>query len=115
MLAGIVLTALSALMVALGWWAFVHPLRERGERPAAERRPQLSRAYGGDPVVSENEVRVPRELTAEWADRTQIWAALVAENALLADRLAGRIDREVYRGGMLALALRYEPASDDRR
>lgn len=60
-------------------------------------------------------MRVPPDLTAEWANRAQIWSALLAENALLADRLAGRLDRQAYRGRMVELAWRCEPARGDRK
>lgn len=114
MVIGIVLTALSAVAVALGWWMFMASPRKRDGSSVGARRADPG-VLSGDPHTQQESVRVPPELTADWANRAQIWSALSAENALLADRLAGRLDRQVYRGRMVELAWRCEPARDDRR
>lgn len=111
MLGGLVLAAVSAGVVALGWWALAGPKHRWRGRPAEERRREHLETPDGEARVSND--RVP-ELTTEWADRAQIWAALRIENALLADRLAGRLGREAYRGSVVALAWECEPARDDQ-
>ncbi|GAB4585636.1 hypothetical protein [Nocardia sp. IFM 10818] len=115
MVTGIVLTVVSAVAVGYAWWAFVEPLAKRhrstGDRPTA-----ASAVYRRDPpLTAESDTRIPPHLTADWADHAQIWSALLAENALLADRLANRLDRNTYRTLMAELAQRCEPAQGDRR
>ncbi|BAW07564.1 hypothetical protein [Nocardia seriolae] len=109
----IALAVASAVLVEIMWWRVVERPRKRRARAGAERRAD-PRAVAADRFGPPDEVRVPPELTPEWADRTQVWAALTIENALLADRVAGRLDRRSYRERMVELAWRCEPARGDR-
>ncbi|MBF6135201.1 hypothetical protein IU501_19645 [Nocardia otitidiscaviarum] len=112
---GVALVAVSALVVAFGWWKWVEP-RWRRYSGADDRRSttRIARSpFSDNSSTLEQVMEIPPELTADWADRGQVWPALKVENALLAERLAGRLGAADYRRRLAELAWRCEPASDE--
>ncbi|WP_147471785.1 hypothetical protein [Nocardia stercoris] len=83
--------------------------RTRGARPRRRPAPVPTPATAAAAAAE-----LDTQLTTEWASRNQVWPALNAENALLRERLAGKLSPLEYRARLADLARRCDPEDDPK-
>lgn len=105
MIASLAAVIAGATGVGMLWWMFAARVGRTGDDRTASRR-RTEQSGGAGPAT-------PPEQIAEFAHPAQAWPSVDAENRLLDELLADKIDRAEYRTAMLRLARRCDSPTGD--